>query len=57
MAGSGVIGSGSAFTPDGERVLYLADQDAPGSVELYASFLPGNHAPAAPPDGVVTRAP
>jgi Tol biopolymer transport system component len=48
MAGLGV--SAFSFTPGGERVVYLADQDVPAIEELYASFLPRNHAPAAAPE-------
>ena len=59
MAGLGVLNNGSAFsfTPRGERVVYLADQEAPGIEELYASFLPRNIAPTEAPVREATRTP
>jgi Tol biopolymer transport system component len=35
LAGGGTVRSGYAFSPDGTRILYRADQDEAGTTELY----------------------
>jgi Tol biopolymer transport system component len=55
VANGNVLSAQLRITPDGSRVLYLADQDVNGQVELYTTFLDHRPRGAVPPGRTVLR--